>query len=125
MDSESSKRVGKSSSSSLRSVPKSSSSRRDPTKKKPRPRKETESEKVFSLQDPGILDQREEKGKVYYLLNWADDPETGEQYKVGVLSPSFCSSTKRVANSLVAHLGTLRQRSSRRRRRLAEQEIPS
>ncbi|KAE9364621.1 hypothetical protein N431DRAFT_388862 [Stipitochalara longipes BDJ] len=91
MDPESRKRVGESS-STQRSVPKSrnrrslaaSSSpapRRGAPKKKPRRRKEAESEKQFSLQDPGILDQKEENGKVYYLLNWADDPDTGEHFE--------------------------------------------
>ena len=98
MDPESRKRVGESS-STQRSVPKSrnrrslaaSSSpapRRGAPKKKPRRRKEAESEKQFSLQDPGILDQKEENGKVYYLLNWADDPDTGEHFE-----PSWVSDT--------------------------------
>jgi len=99
MDQEARKRVNE----SKRSVPKSknpgsfAASSSDPApssvpKKKPRRRKETESEKVFSLQDPGILDQKEENGKVYYLLNWADDPDTGEQFKpswVSDLAPAI------------------------------------
>lgn len=90
MDPASRKRVGESSSIQS-SVPKSknrksraaSSSpapRRGAPKKKSRRRKDEGSEKVYSLADPGILDQKEENGKVYYLVNWADDPETGEKY---------------------------------------------
>ena len=86
MDADNQKRVGEKSSSRIlpksRSLASSSPApRRAPTKKKPRRRKEAESEKVFSLQDPGILDQKEENGKIYYLLNWASDPDTKEQYK--------------------------------------------
>jgi hypothetical protein len=89
MDPESRKRVGES--SSQRSLPKSRkrkslpaspspAPRRGPPKKKPRRRKEDESEKQFSLKDPGILNQKEENGKVYYLVNWGDDPDSGEVY---------------------------------------------
>jgi hypothetical protein len=89
MDPESRKRVGKL--SSQRSEPTSrkrkslaaSSSpapRRGAPKKKPRRRREEEGEKQYSLKDPGILDQKEENGKVYYLVNWADDPDTGDVY---------------------------------------------
>jgi hypothetical protein len=98
MDPESRKRVGESS-SPQRSVPKSrnrkslaaSSSpapRRSAPKKKARRRREAESEKQFSLQDPGILDQKEVNRKVYYLLNWADDPVTKETYE-----PTWVSET--------------------------------
>jgi hypothetical protein len=91
MDPDSRKRVGESS-STQRSVPKSrnrksraaSSSpapRRGVPKKKSRRRKEEGNEKVYALADPGILDQKEEGGTVHYLLNWADDPETGRKFE--------------------------------------------
>ena len=91
MDPDSRKRVGESA-STQRSVPKSrnrksreaSSSpapRRGAPKKKSRRRKDEGPGEVYSLADPGILDQKEEKGKVYYLLNWADDPETGKKFE--------------------------------------------
>jgi hypothetical protein len=56
--------------------------RRVATKKKPRRKRDEDADQQFSLADPGILAQKEENGKVYYLCNWADiDPDTGEQYK--------------------------------------------
>jgi hypothetical protein len=90
MDPDSRKRVGESL-STQRSVPKSrnrksraaSSSpapRHSAPKKKSHRRKDEGPKKVYSLADPGILDQKEEKGKVYYLVNWADDPETGRKF---------------------------------------------
>jgi hypothetical protein len=88
MDAESQKRVGESSSTD--NVPKSRkrkslaspspAPRRGAPKKKPRRRKSEKVEKQFALKDPGILDEKEEKGKVYYLVAWADDPGTGEVY---------------------------------------------
>jgi hypothetical protein len=88
MDAESRKRVG--GSSTTDSVPKSRkrkslaspspATRRSAPKKKPRRRKAEGVEKQFALKDPGILDEKEENGKVYYLLAWADDPDTGEAY---------------------------------------------
>jgi hypothetical protein len=105
MDPESRKRVGKSPSTQP-NVPKSrnrkslaaSSSpapRRGAPKKKSRRRKDEDSEKVYSLADPGILDQKEEKGKVYYLVNWADDPETGEKYDPTWVGDNFSHGVKR------------------------------
>jgi hypothetical protein len=90
MDPAGRKRVGESS-STQGSVPKSknrrsltasspAAPRRGAHKKNSRRKKDEESEKVYSLADPGILEQKEENGKVYYLVNWADDPETGEKY---------------------------------------------
>jgi hypothetical protein len=62
-------------------------------KKNPRKRK-ADPGRFYSLGDPGILDQKEEKGKVYYLCNWADDPETGESFPPSWVRGSFCYGNK-------------------------------
>ena len=65
------------------------------SKKKTRSKKDPEPEKYYSLADPGILDQKEENGKVYYLCNWADDPETGEKYLPSWVRDGFCHDKER------------------------------
>jgi hypothetical protein len=132
MDPESRKRVGES--SSQRSLPKSRKRKSLPAspspapwrgapKKKPRRRKEDESEKQFSLKDPGILDQKEENGKVYYLVNWADDPDTGKVYDPTWVGGVFYNDIELQLMCLC--IGALQFRYAGRGRSLATQEITS
>ena len=67
-------------------------------KKKTQHKKKADSAKFYSLGDPGILDQKEEKGKVYYLCNWADDPKTGESFPPSWVCDSLCGANIIITN---------------------------
>ena len=48
-------------------------------KKEKAPAKEAE-EKLYATKYQAILAERKVRGQVQFLVNWADDPETGEVY---------------------------------------------
>ncbi len=128
MEPESRKLVGESSTRPTRTRPRSNRTKlveespitpRSSKKKNTRKRKATR-EKFYSLADPGILDQKEEKGRVYYLCNWADDPETGESFPPSWVRDGFSYTNKQMN---LPYIGTLRRRYPRRDIKLAEQEV--
>jgi len=47
-----------------------------------------EEDRFWKLDDPGILQERRVNGRVEYLINWADDEETGESYEPTWVCPS-------------------------------------
>jgi len=51
------------------------------SQRKKRSKSAKEEDRFWKLKDPGILQERRVNGKVEYLINWADDEETGESYE--------------------------------------------
>lgn len=74
------KRVGETRKSNKRKTRTESPAPPRCAKKKTSRKRKADSEITYSLGDPGILDEKEEQGKVFYLCNWADDPVTGDSY---------------------------------------------
>lgn len=63
------------------------------TRRKPQPKKANSSEKleevVYETKYQAILKEKKELGRIKYLVNWADNSDTGEVY-----TPTWVRTTK-------------------------------